>query len=724
MSDPSKCRFYRVIGPALVVIMAWCSSTAPSVLAAQAPDGGPQITPQTGSLVFIPLITRPETNLPAAPSWGSARPLTDSTIELDWNDNSSNEQGFWIFCSGLASPVTVGANLETTILSGLAASTTYNCRIASFNQVGSLMAPDLVSAKTYAPADAPFAPNWLKAVTLSTTSIQLTWHNNSLGTSVTTCIQQSKNSGPFTNLACRPNSTTNDAYTDTGLTPATNYRYRAYTKPGTYSNTASANTFAAVPPLAPSLLQSSLLDSTTVRLTWQDNSTDEIDFHIEEKTGNGSYADIGSVGAGVTSFDRSNRTPDTTYTYRVRAHNAFGYSSYSNETSQTTPIPLPNPPGNVQITYLGITELDIAYTNDPMARQVNLWYSTNGGAYVNDYTSDLPGPPPTSLTSYGLTAGTTYCYKLRYRNTQGFSQFAAPVCATTYSTTPPVAPSNVQISLFSSTVALLTFDHPLTNIWGFSLSYSFDNAQWTDNWVTVNTKKVYITNLAAGTTYYFRVRAYVMSNSSNFLYSAFTNSVNVTTPGGAPPAGLTTFTNTASYPIISLKIDNVQKIQPGGAIPLGATFKLDLAAGTHTYAYTLGFLNGATPFGMYDFTGSFSAGSTVNLRNATLGEILTQGGSYGYWVGEYWQNLVPGSMGFCFNKSGGYTFYVNGMPRSLGSAVMTYQPNPGSFIINFSVASGPNYTATMNELEATFMMKNGPTDWPLVEYIFDGNTCP
>lgn len=724
MNDPLSSRLNRTFRLALILMLVLSLSAvpaSPAATAAQAPGGDPQIKPLTGGLVFIPAVFTPETNLPAAPSWGSARPLTDSTIELDWNDNSSNEQGFLIFCSGLASPVSVWANIETTIISGLAASTTYNCRVASYNQVGSLMAPDMVSAKTYSPADAPFAPNWLKAVTFSTSSIQLTWHNNSLGVSILTCIQQSINGGTFSNITCRPNSTTNDAYTATGLSPSTNYSYRAYTKAGTYSNTASANTFAASAPAAPSLLQSSLLDSTTVHLAWQDNSPDEVDFHIEEKIDGGSFVDIASVASGAASYNRSNRDPGRTYTYRVRAHNAYGFSGASNETSQTMPIPLPDPPANVEIVGLHFHEIDLTFTNGANARQVNLWYSTNGGPYVDDYTSDLPGPPITELTSVFLSDGTTYCYKLRSLNATGFSQFTAPVCGTTYSDTPPATPTSLVVSAISSTMALMTFNHPLTNVWGFALSISGNGTDWNE-WTTVNTKTVYITNLAAGQKYYFRVRSYVMSDSTTMLYSpTYSNTATVTMPGSAAQ---TTIKNIASYPVIAMTIDGVQKIQPGGAIPLNATFYLNLSPGTHTYTYTLGFLNGTEPFGMYDFSGSFTAGSTVNLRNATLGEILSQGGNYGYWVGDYWQDLVPGSMGFCFNKSGGFTFYVNGMPRSTGNAVMTNQPNPGSFIINFSVGSGPNYQATLNELDGTFMMRNGPTDWPLVEYIFDGNTCP
>ena len=48
------------------------------------------------------------------------------------------------------------------------------------------------------------------------------------------------------------------------------------------------------------------------------------------------FTQITSIGADVTSYIDTGLTPDTTYTYRVRAYNAAGNSGYSNEESATT----------------------------------------------------------------------------------------------------------------------------------------------------------------------------------------------------------------------------------------------------------------------------------------------------------------------------------------------------------------------------------------------------
>ena len=77
--------------------------------------------------------------------------------------------------------------------------------------------------------------------------------------------------------------------------------------------------------------------TTQINLLWTDNSSDETGFKIERKTGaGGTYAQIATVGASVTSYSNTGLTPGTTYFYRVRATNASGDSAYSNEASTTT----------------------------------------------------------------------------------------------------------------------------------------------------------------------------------------------------------------------------------------------------------------------------------------------------------------------------------------------------------------------------------------------------
>ena len=69
-----------------------------------------------------------------------------------------------------------------------------------------------------------------------------------------------------------------------------------------------------------------------VTLTWADNSTNEDSFKIERKIGTtGTFAQIATVGADISSYIDTGLTVGTNYCYRVRAFNASGDSAYSNE---------------------------------------------------------------------------------------------------------------------------------------------------------------------------------------------------------------------------------------------------------------------------------------------------------------------------------------------------------------------------------------------------------
>lgn len=86
------------------------------------------------------------------------------------------------------------------------------------------------------------------------------------------------------------------------------------------------------PPSAPSNLTATAVSSSQINLNWTDNSSNENGFSIERCTGNGcsNFAEITTVGAGVTSFNNTGLTRNTRYRYRMRAFNGAGNSSYSN----------------------------------------------------------------------------------------------------------------------------------------------------------------------------------------------------------------------------------------------------------------------------------------------------------------------------------------------------------------------------------------------------------
>ena len=107
---------------------------------------------------------------------------------------------------------------------------------------------------------------------------------------------------------------------------------KAYNSSGgsDYSNEANAIT---VKP--PSNLIANAVSSSRIDLTWRDNSLKESGYKIERKIP-GSWTEIGTVSANVTSFSNTGLTPNKIYYYRVRANNGLNYSGYSNVARDTT----------------------------------------------------------------------------------------------------------------------------------------------------------------------------------------------------------------------------------------------------------------------------------------------------------------------------------------------------------------------------------------------------
>ena len=94
--------------------------------------------------------------------------------------------------------------------------------------------------------------------------------------------------------------------------------------------------------LIPLLLLTAMMlpaESIAVQLTvtWTDNSNNEDGFKIErELSQTGTFAQIATVGANVSSYTDPGLATETTYCYRVRAFNGTGDSAYSNEDCLTT----------------------------------------------------------------------------------------------------------------------------------------------------------------------------------------------------------------------------------------------------------------------------------------------------------------------------------------------------------------------------------------------------
>jgi pimeloyl-ACP methyl ester carboxylesterase len=129
-------------------------------------------------------------------------------------------------------------------------------------------------------------------------------------------------------------------YDDSGVSGSTGYFYRTRVETAAglspYSNEVAVTTF----PSAPSNLQGTAIASSQINLTWTNNASDATAIRVESQpAGSSSFTDIGPAAA-LTNTGVTNLQPNTTYSFRVRAQSAIGYSAYSNTATLTT-LPVP-----------------------------------------------------------------------------------------------------------------------------------------------------------------------------------------------------------------------------------------------------------------------------------------------------------------------------------------------------------------------------------------------
>ncbi|HYE13154.1 MAG TPA: fibronectin type III domain-containing protein, partial [Pyrinomonadaceae bacterium] len=166
---------------------------------------------------------------PAAPSNMSAAAVSSTQINLNWADNSTNEDGFKLYRSPdnvtFSRIATLGAGATSYSDGGRAAGTTYYYRVLAYNSSGNSPHSNTASATTFPPAPAPpAAPTNLVATALSGTQVRLTWADNSTNEDGFR-LYRSTDGKKFAQVAKPAANVT--AYTDSGLSSGQTYYYRA-----------------------------------------------------------------------------------------------------------------------------------------------------------------------------------------------------------------------------------------------------------------------------------------------------------------------------------------------------------------------------------------------------------------------------------------------------------------------------------------------------------------
>ena len=224
----------------------------------------------------------------------------------------------------------------------------YLCRIAVFVLGLSLALgchSEITSTSSLALESArPNTPTNLKAEGLSTSSIGLTWEDNSNDEEDFRVHRRPSGTSQWTKIATLSANTT--AYTDRGLASGQGFEYRVIavnpSARSRYSNIASAQTHiessvTLARPNTPTNLKAEGLSTSSIGLTWEDNSDDEEDFRVHRRpSGTSQWTKIATLSANTTAYTDRGLASGQGFEYRVIAVNPSARSRYSNIASAKT----------------------------------------------------------------------------------------------------------------------------------------------------------------------------------------------------------------------------------------------------------------------------------------------------------------------------------------------------------------------------------------------------
>jgi len=434
---------------------------------------------------------------PAIPTGLIKTTATSTSITISWSSVSS-ATGYNIYRSNSSTGTFTQAGTSDTTSytnTGLSPHTTYYYKVEAYNGGGKGSQSAYVQAAT-----APGIPTGLTKTAATSTSITISWSAVDGATGYN--IYRSTTSTGFTQVGT--SSTT--SFESTGLLAGTTYYFTvaAYNSNGT--GTQSASTFSVMTMLAIPTGLTTMPASTTTSITisW-DSVTDATGYYVYRSTSStGPFTQLTPGTSTTTSYTDTGITTNTTYYYKVAAYNSAGTGSQSDAVSQNNGS-APTAPTGLTKTAATSTSITISWSSVAGATGYRIFRSASStGTFTQVGTTTSPTTSYTNDT--GLTAGTTYYYKVAaYNSANGTGYQSAAFSVTTMGiptglVTTGSTHNSITISWNSVTDA--------TGYYIYRSSSSTGTFTQVGNVTSPTTSYTNDTGLSTGTIYFYKVAAY------------------------------------------------------------------------------------------------------------------------------------------------------------------------------------------------------------------------
>lgn len=317
-------------------------------------------------------------------------------------------------------------------------------------------------------------------------------------------------------------STTNRVCT--GLTAGTTYYFkvRAYKEVnGTKYYGAYSSVVSATPLAVPAGVKAASASATSVKVSWN-AASGVTGYQVWRGTSaTGTFTALGSVT--TTSRTCTGLTTGTTYYFKVRAYKEVnGTKYYGAFSSVVNAVPKVAAPSGVKATTVSTGSIEVSWNAVSGATGYQVCRATSA---TGTFTA-VGSVTTTSRVCPGLSAGTTYYFKIRaYKEVNG-TRYYGNYSSVISGVTKPAAPGNAKAAVASATKVNVSWS-AVTGATGYEVWRSESaNGTFTKLGAVTTTNRA-CPGLTTGKTYYFKVRAYIEVNGEK-IYGAYSTVVSAT----------------------------------------------------------------------------------------------------------------------------------------------------------------------------------------------------